>query len=51
MELANAAQLAFGTATQQEIVSRSLLPEEIDSSKLICECIGQPGAGGNAGDR
>ena len=44
MELDNAAQLAFGTTVQQEMVCRSLLPEEIDSSRLICECIGGPGA-------
>ena len=45
MELDTAAQLAFGTAPQKEMVFKAQLPEEIDGSELICKCIGASGAG------
>ena len=45
MELDSASQLCFGGATQQALVCRAQLPEEIDGSELICNCIGQDSVG------
>ena len=48
MELDSAAQLAFGTASQQEIICKAQLPQELDGADLICKCIGGPNDGSNS---
>ena len=42
MEIVNAAQLACGTAAQQELICKTQLPQELDAAKLVCKCIGGP---------
>ena len=51
MELDNAAQLAFGTADQKEMLFKGQLPEEINGFELICKCIGASGAGQSTVER
>ena len=51
MELDSASQLCFGSSTQQALVCRAQLPEEIDGSELISDCIGQDSAGSRSLER